>query len=294
MMANVATYLGQNAAKLQRWKSRSIVSEQSGVELSARMLGSLVVTVNGTLIDTTSSRRTRQVLSYLLLHRRAATSRDVLMDTFWPTASPEAARNNLHVALSGIRQALREASPASLLQRRHDTYRLSGDPIWVDVEEFEQRCVSGHRADRAGDTGLALECYAAADRLYAGDLLADDPYLGWIAAEREALRLDILRVQRRLAELHAAAGDHASAALLARRALSIDPYDETLHGQLMLAYRDLGQRHLALSQYQRCVDLLWQAFQIHPSPQTVQLNEQLRCRQAVALVSRAPTNGYRA
>jgi DNA-binding SARP family transcriptional activator len=61
--------------------------------LAARMLGSLVVSLNGTVIDTSSSRRTRQVLSYLLLRRRAAIPRDVLMETFWPTAPPDSARN---------------------------------------------------------------------------------------------------------------------------------------------------------------------------------------------------------
>jgi DNA-binding SARP family transcriptional activator len=111
------------------------------------------------------------------------------MDTFWPAASPEAARNNLHVALSGVRQALRAASPVSLLQRRHDTYRLGADLVWVDAEEFEQRCAEGRRADRVGDIAAAGRCYSAADRLYAGDLLAEDPYLDWASQRREALRL---------------------------------------------------------------------------------------------------------
>jgi len=244
--------------------------------LSARMFGSLVVTLNGTVVDTMSSRRTRQVLAYLLLHRRAAIPRDVLMDTFWPAASPEAARNNLHVALSAVRQALRAASSVSALERRHDTYRLSADSTWVDVEDFGSNCASGRRADQAGDTATAVRCYAMADRLYEGDLLADDPYLDWVLAEREALRLDMLHAHRRMAELYAAAGDHTGAILVARRALGIDPYDEAVHRQLMQSYRDVGQLHLALTQYQRCAYLLWQAFRVRPSPQTLYLHDQLR------------------
>jgi DNA-binding SARP family transcriptional activator len=257
--------------------------------LTARMLGSLMVAVNGTLVDTLSSRRTRHVLSYLLLHRRAAVPRDVLMDTFWPTASPDSARNSLHVALSGVRQALAVASPVIVLQRHHDTYRLNVDLTWVDVDEFRRQCTDGRRADRVGDSATAVRCYAAADRLYEGDLLADDPYLGWVLPERETLRLEVLHTQRRLAELYAANGDHASAVLVARRALGIDPFDEAVHRQLMLAFRDVGQLHLALVQYQRCADLLWEAFRIRPSPQTVSLNEQLRRHQPVAA---ATTRGH--
>jgi DNA-binding SARP family transcriptional activator len=293
MIVNITTYMA-SMRPTQEAESRSIVSEQPGVALSARMFGSLVVTLNGIVVDTLSSRRTRQVLAYLLLHRRAAVPRDVLMDTFWPTASPEAARNNLHVALSAVRQVLRVASPVSVLQRRHDTYRLSADSTWVDVEDFGSQCASGRRADRAGDAATAVRCYSAADRLYQGCLLADDPYSGWVTTEREGLKLEVLHAHRRLAESYTASGDPDSAVLVARRALSIDPYDEAFHRQLMLAFRDLGQLHLALGQYQRCAELLWQAFQIRPSAQTVHLNEQLRRRQPVLAVSRALVDGYMA
>jgi SARP family transcriptional regulator, regulator of embCAB operon len=214
------------------------------------------------------------------------------MDTFWPSASPEAARNNLHVALSGVRQVLRAASPASLLQRRHDTYRLDADLTWIDLEEFEQHYAEGRRADQKSDTAAAARCYAAADRLYEGDLLAEDPYLDWASEQREALRLKFLNVQRRLVELYSAAGDSDGAVMVARRALAMDPYDEALHRRLMLAFHDLGQLHLALAQYQRCADLLWQAFRVRPSPQTVQLNEQLRRHQPVLSGSKALAAGY--
>jgi DNA-binding SARP family transcriptional activator len=259
--------------------------------LSARMLGPFVMTLNDIAVDTSSSRRTRQVLAFLLLHRRTTVSRDVLMDTFWPAASPEAARNNLHVALSAVRQALRVATPVSIVRRRHDSYQLDTDETWVDVEDFERHCAEGRRADRTGDAATAIRCYAAADQLYEGDLLADDPYLGWVSLQRESMRLEVLQAQRRLAELYAANGDHASAVLLARRALGIDPYDEGVHRQLMLSLREVGQLHLALVQHQRYANLLWQAFRLRPSPQTMHLNEQLRRQRPGVMAAEGPTAG---
>jgi SARP family transcriptional regulator, regulator of embCAB operon len=245
--------------------------------LSAKLLGPVLVTLNGRVVDTSSSRRTRHVLAYLLMHRRSATSRDVLMDTFWPDAHPTAARNSLHVALTGVRRALRPAWPGVVLTRRHDNYRLSDDvTIWVDIDEFSQLCRDGRRADREGDTTRALACYAAADRLYEGDLLADDPYADWASFGRDSLRLDLLDVQRRLSELHAEAGDHASAVLIARRALSIDPCNEPMHRMLMRSYLDTGQLHLALAQFHRCADELWRSYRVRPSPETIELHERLR------------------
>jgi tetratricopeptide (TPR) repeat protein len=69
------------------------------------------------------------------------------------------------------------------------------------------------------------------------------------------MRLEVVQAQRRLAELYAANGDHAGAVLIARRALAIDPYDEAVHRQLMLSFRNVGQLHLALAQYQRYANL---------------------------------------
>ena len=93
--------------------------------LSARVLGRFSVMLDGHPVDTLSSRRTRNVLAYLLTHRRVPVPRDVLMDAFWPHADPEAARNSLHVALTGVRHALRCAWPGPVLQRVHDTYLLA-------------------------------------------------------------------------------------------------------------------------------------------------------------------------
>jgi SARP family transcriptional regulator, regulator of embCAB operon len=256
------------------------VSTREQPELLARLLGPLMITLDGRVVDTASSRRTRNVLSYLLLHRRGFVARDVLMDVFWPDARPAAARNNLHVALTGVRRALHAAWPGTVLQRQHDSYRLGGDAtVWVDVEEFQRRVRAGRRADHEADPERALAEYSAADRLYEGDLLAEDPYADWASFGRDSVRLDLLDVQRRLAQLHAEAGDHASAVLVARRALATDPCNEIMHRRLMQGYRDTGQLHLALSQYHRCAEQLWATYRVRPTPETARMYEQLRCPQ---------------
>jgi SARP family transcriptional regulator, regulator of embCAB operon len=245
--------------------------------LNARLLGPMLVTLNGRRVDTTSSRRTRYLLAYLLLHRRSAVPRDVLMETFWPDSRPEAARNSLHVALTGVRRVLGRAWPGEVLVRRHGSYQLVPElPIRVDVDEFERFCGDGRRADRLGADELALAAYAAADRLYGGDLLAEDPYADWASWSRESLRLDLLDVQRRLAELHADAGDHPAAVLVARRALEIDPCNEPLHRQLMRSYRETDQLHRALTQFHRCAEALWREHRVQPSADTLQLHNRLR------------------
>jgi len=245
--------------------------------LTAHFLGAFRVSIDGAPVDTVSSRRTRNVLAYLLAHRRAAVSRDVLMDVFWPNTGPDAARNSLHVALSRTRQALRVASPCTVIERRFDTYRIANSlSAWTDIEQFERSCATGRRADKTGDATAAFRSYETACQLYEGDFLADEPYAGWAAASRDALRLQAVDVQSRLVEMYIERGVYGLAALLGRRILTIDPCNERVHRKLMACYAAAGLRHLALAQYQRLASVLWDAFRVRPSVETVELYERLR------------------
>lgn len=245
--------------------------------VSALLLGRLHVLVDGRVVDTWSSRRTRDLLAYLLTHRQVPVQRDVLMDVFWPDAAPDAARNSLHVALSGVRRALRAAGPTPLLECRHHTYRWAdGVDVWVDVETFQRHCRDGRRAEQAGDTATALRAYERAGQLYDGDFLAEDPYADWAAGLRESLRMEAIEALSRLVGLYAAQGDHGAASLVARRVLAADPCNEPVHRRLMESYARCGQMHLALLQFHRCRQALWDELRVAPSRDTVVLYESLR------------------
>jgi DNA-binding SARP family transcriptional activator len=246
-------------------------------QLSARLLGRFAVTLDGRAVDTLSSRRTRNVIAYLLAHRRVPVPRDVLMDVFWPQADPDAARNCLHVALTGVRRALRRACAEPVLKRAHDTYLLADTiRVWVDVEEFERRCRAGRVAEQAGAPNEAVRSYEAAAQLYDGDFLADDPYAEWAGPTRDALRLLAIETQSRLVELYVDRTAFGPAIQVGRWIVDVDPCNEAAHRRLMSCYATVGQLHLALSQYRRCADALWQTFGMAPSAETSRLYERLR------------------
>ncbi|WP_328472308.1 winged helix-turn-helix domain-containing protein [Actinoplanes sp. NBC_00393] len=244
--------------------------------LMARFLGGFRVTVDDVAVDTGPRRRARQMLAYLLANRRAPVPRDVLADTFWPDAEPEAARNNLHVTLSYIRRALRAAHPGVAVERRFEAYRIAGTAtIWTDVEQFARHRSDGAQADRHGDRSAAMRDYEAACQLYDGDFLADDPYAEWAVPVREAVRLDVIDVHARLVEWYVEQRALGPATMLARRLLEIDPCNEAAHQRLMWCYAATGQRHLALSQYHRLVELLWKSLRVPPSARTTELFREL-------------------
>jgi DNA-binding SARP family transcriptional activator len=228
-------------------------------------------------VDTSSRRRPRQVLAYLLAHRRVPVPRDVLTDVFWPAARPAAARNNLHVALSSVRKALRAAHPDATVERRYDTYRIADSvSVWTDVVQLDEIRRDQERAERRGDREAAMRGQEAACQLYGGDFLADEPYLDWAAPIREALRLEAIEVQSGLVERYLERAMYGPAAVLARRLVALDPCNETAHRQLMNCYAAGGHRHLALSQYHRLTELLWDGLRVRPSAGTTALFERLR------------------
>jgi DNA-binding SARP family transcriptional activator len=251
--------------------------------LCAQLLGAFRVTLDGRDVDTVSSRRTRNVMAYLLTHRRVPVPRDVLMDVFWPRAEPDAARNCLHVALTGVRRELRRVSPEPVLQRAHDAYLVADSvSVWVDVEDFEQQCHEGLRAEHAGDLTAAIRSYEAAEQLYDGDFLADDPYAEWAMPTRDELRLLAVDTQSRLVELYNRRGAYGPAIQVGRRILATDPCNELVHRRLMSGYAATGQLHLALNQYRRCADALWATFRVRPTPETKQLYARLWAGEAPA------------
>lgn len=247
------------------------------IALVASLLGGCRVLVDGRSVDTASSRRTRGVLAYLLTHRAAPVPRDVLMDVFWPVADPSAARNRLHVALSGVRQVLREVCPEPVVQRHYDTYGLSSAVnVWLDVERFEAACRAARRAEAAGDHAGAERGYDLACQLYTGDLLPGDPYLEWALPMRERLRWTALQAQSALMELYVRRGAHGPAVTLGHAVLAADPANEAVHRALMRSLAATGQRHLALDRYQRLTRTLWRTFRVGPSAETTAVYEALR------------------
>jgi SARP family transcriptional regulator, regulator of embCAB operon len=243
----------------------------------AYLLGEVRVIVGGRLVDTASSRRSRNMIAYLLAHREAPVPRDVLIDAFWPDARPAAARNSLHVALSGARRILRAASPEPVIERRMDAYQIARSiQTWVDVDAFEQACQAGRWAERTRDPDTAIRHFAAADLLYQGDFLAEEPYAEWALTRRESLRLQALEAQSRLVALYAERGDYGPAATLGRRVLAVDPCNEDVHRGMMLCYAGTGLRHLALLQFRLLATTLRDTLGVRPTSETTALYERLR------------------
>lgn len=250
--------------------------------LAATMLGAFRVSLNDRPVESWPSGRGRSVLKYLLSQRARPVQRDVLMEFFWPEASPEAARNSLNVAIHGLRQAFRAVSEQPVVIFENGAYRL--DPalaVWVDVEEFERHVQTARQLEESGQLRAATAAYEVAIGLYGADFLADDPYEDWPVLTRERLRVMQLEALDRLGQIYFAQGQYAACANLCQQMLAADSCREDAHCRLMRCYARLGQYPPALRQYQACVEALRAELDVEPSPGTIELYERIRRREAV-------------
>lgn len=261
-------------------------AEPAAPVLAAYVLGPFRAVVNDQAIEGWLNCKGKAIFKYLLLNRNHPVAKEVLMDVFWPKAKPEAARNNLNVAVHRLRRALGRASgpddgafPFVLFADGH--YVLNPKlTVSIDADRFLAHATSGSELECDQQADVAVREYAACIALYRGELLADDRYDGWLAPLRQQFRDRYLHVLDRTGRIHFDRRDHASCTMACARILAVDACNEEAHRMLMRCYARLGQPQLAHRQYRTCVEVLNRELGIPASAETTDLYQEIVRRRA--------------
>ena len=134
---------------------------------------------------------------------------------------------------------------------------------------------NGQRLEAAGETEKAFGLYGVAEGLYQGTFLEEDLYEEWTNTQRDYLHNLYLEITDRLSEHFLNRRDNVAAIALCQKALRHDPCYEAAHRRLMLCYCAQGLRHLAVRQYQICVDLLATELGLEPDSETTALYKKI-------------------
>lgn len=244
--------------------------------VEARLLGSFELRINRSAVGW-SGQRGVSVLRYLLTRRHRSCSRDQLIEEFWPDTEPLAARNRLQVAVSGLRQSLRDHTPVQVIEYADGGYRINPEmQMTVDIEQFEAAISAGRAAERAGDAEVALAAYREAMELYRGDFAADAPFEQWTLLPRESLRLAYLDALDRMSRILFRMGRLDECIVTGHRMLDLDPCREDAHRMLMQCYARQGRPYQALRQYELCSRMLREVLSTGPGPETVRVYKMIR------------------
>jgi DNA-binding SARP family transcriptional activator len=251
--------------------------------LEVYTLGSFQVYCNGIQVENWSSRKGTHIFKYLLFNREHPIHKEVLMEQFWPDSDVEAQRNNLNVAIYGLRQILRDDnSEFSHVLFQNDCYFLNPEmDIWLDANAFRERYQAAQKLAKQGNVGAAMTEYAAAEMLYQGTFLPEDTYEDWTDTLRQRLQMEYLDTLDHLSRDYLESGDYAACASMCQKMIGVEKCSEEAHVRLMRCYRRQGQIHMALRQYDQCVKMLQAELDIEPSQEITALYEKIRAGEAV-------------
>ena len=249
---NAAGHEGEEGPDTSRVETKT-TAEPSVPTLDVYFLSPFQVFVDDCQITDWPNCKGKSIFKYLLANRRRPFPKEVLMDTFWPCAEANAARNNLNVAIYGLRKALAQSgNKFSFILFHNSSYLLNPVlHIWVDAEEFRQHRENALRLEQHGELEQAIQQYRAAEVLYQQPFLAEDRYEEWINPLRQSMEQDYVEILDRLAQYYFKKEDYDGCALVCRKVLGVDACNEAPHCLLMRCYSRLGQPHLALRQFHR-------------------------------------------
>jgi len=217
------------------------------------------------------------LLVFLLLRAGETLRRDWIAERLWPMHPPGRARRSLSTALWRLRQVLAVGDAAGSPYIHADRERISltlTASHTFDVALFEQQAAAGLEGPLPLDPPR-LRALEEALVLYRGDFL-ESCYDDWCLVERERLQLLLLRLLKRLQRNARLCGAYDQAISYGQRLVGLDPLQEEVHRELMRCYAEAGQRSMALTQFQRCLETLRRELQVEPMPETWRLYRRIR------------------
>jgi len=227
--------------------------------ITIRLFGRLSLHCDDRELLLHTSGRAKELLCYLILARRAPVRRDELASFL----SDKGSRKALRHALWQLNYDLGPQIAERILRIEKEWIQfVSDEGVWLDLAEFEPAAKNSLRS------ALAVEAYGT-------DLLPGWDQ-EWCLAERERLRQIYLETLDALITKCESAGDTKAGVAYAMLALHNDHTRECTHSALMRLYAASGDRHCALEQYKRCVEILRDELGVEPSDETKALVERIR------------------
>ena len=255
-------------------------AQRSVPTLEAYCLGKFQVRVNCKKIEHWRSVKAKSILKHLIAQRGRPVPKDILTEATWPGCEPSQGNNNLKAAVRALRQTLNHDNGTgegfAWILFEDGNYMINADAdLWVDAEQFELHCQAGRRFEAEEKLVEAIREHKAAETLYRGDYLEDDPYEEWTYLRREALKDDYLAVLGKLADYSMRAKDYEACIGYCQKILSKDYCREDAYERLMCCYNRLGQRSRAISWYRLCERTIKSELDVSPDQRITALYQQL-------------------
>lgn len=246
------------------------------MRVQVRLLGRMNLQAGEVLVPATAfpGRQGRLAFAYLAAHRHPVT-RDELAEAIWGDSTPDDWPAHLAAIVSKLRALLAPIGLGDSLVAALGAYelRLPAD-VEVDLDAAAASLEEANAALRAGRVDQALGAADTAANLARRPLLPGEQ-APWIDQERATLRRTLVHALEVEIDLLRNRGDLHDALRLAEEAVSLEPFRETAHVQLMRVHLTAGNRAEGLRAYERCRQLIAGELGVDPSAETTAAYHQL-------------------
>ncbi len=227
------------------------------------LLGPIELVAAGTPITLTGVRQ-RKLLAVLALNAGGVVPYEQIVEALWDVA-PDSMRQQIHNAVRGLRKPL-SALPGTELVTADGGYALRVPDRCIDAQDFRTAVRASELAEAEGDLARAANLAAVALSHWRGAALGDlgGRYLRALATQLDEQRLDELE---RLIALRLRLGTAGALIADGLRAVSENPYRESLRAAVMLALHQGGRQTEALGIYDEGRKLLAGELGLDPGPQ---------------------------
>ncbi len=288
VLEKIATEHAQNLLKQMKDDPSSRVRERAVTALSnisgkpivpvlkGYCLGKFRLTSGDHLIkdDEWKTKKAKYILAYLLAHWDEEVAEEKILYAFWPDSPPKKARQSLHTALYQIRQLFQSylgEQKYNYILHEKEFYRFNIETEhYIDLKEFEGFYKAGIRAIDEGREEEGIALLQKAETLFIGEFL-EGYFSDWAIEYRENSRKMYIDILVRLAQHFFKASKYEVCLDYSQKSLASDSCRQDIHMMVMKCYQALGQKELAIRQYQICTQILKRELNISPSTEIMAL-----------------------
>ena len=245
-------------------------------KLRINMLGEFSLSYGSKTVSEQSKRSKKiwPLLEYLVIYHDRGVSQNELIELLWGEEQSDNPFGALKTQMHRLRSILAELEcPENIVINTNGTYAFNTELDYeIDVEVFENKFKAASAPDISPEEKLVLLLQAI--DLYTGDFLAKSAYESWVVPINTYYHSIFTKAAHTAVELLEKEGRLHDISTVCNKAVSIDPYDETMHYHLIKVLAALGEQQSAKRHYEYVTDLLYSKFGITPSKELMELYEQ--------------------
>ena len=257
-----------------------IAGRRVASEISIYLLGHFKINVgdHDRPVEGLKNSKALMMIKYLAaMHHHGFIHRDEIIELLWPEQDFNKTRKRFNVAVSAIRKFfephITRGRPSLYLKKQGVSFKLDpGDNGRIDVHDFMDQIRQG---DRSNDPGQAIHHYLAAQALYGGPFLVEDPYTQWCCDERRNLQHKYLSVLWKIICHFGHEKDYAKGIFFADQYLGIDDSAEHVYQKLMHFHSLAGNRSEIKKVFETCKRIVSDTLDCPLHPKTLDLYRSL-------------------